>query len=62
MPTIAFDREDLALIIQKCNLYFRDRGRMSQDELIDKMNRNIHVIPAPFAPGADRNRVIFPTI
>ena len=59
MPTIAFDREDLALIIQKCNLYPRDRSRMSQDELIDKMNRNIHVIPAPFVSGADRNRAIF---
>ena len=59
MSEIGPNREELALIIQKCNLYPRDRGRMSQDELSDKMNRNIHVIPAPFVSGADRNRAIF---
>jgi uncharacterized protein involved in exopolysaccharide biosynthesis len=59
IQTIAFDREYLASIIQHCSLYPRDRGRMSQDELIDKMSRNIHVAAAQFASGAYRNTVNF---
>jgi hypothetical protein len=44
----AFDRQSLASIIQECRLYPRERGRLSQDALIDIMARNIHVIAAPF--------------
>lgn len=42
-----FDRQSLASIIEECNLYPRDRGRVSEDALIDKMARNIRVAPTP---------------
>lgn len=53
----AFDRESLASIIQKYNLYPRDRGRLSQDALIDKTVRNIHVIAAPVASSRNAETV-----
>jgi capsular polysaccharide biosynthesis protein len=55
----AFDRETLASIIQECNLYSRDHGRMSEDALIDKMTRNIRVVPGPAGSSRNGNIAIF---
>jgi hypothetical protein len=40
----AFDRQSLASIIEQCDLYPQDRGRISQDALVDRMSRHIRVI------------------
>jgi LPS O-antigen subunit length determinant protein (WzzB/FepE family) len=55
----AFNRELLASLIQEYDLYPRDRIRMSLDEVIDKMQKNIQVVSTMPASSADREGLTF---
>jgi hypothetical protein len=56
---LVFDRDALALIIRRWNIYPSDRDRLSEDGLIDKMSRNIRVIAAPSNSAASQDRFQF---
>jgi hypothetical protein len=54
-----FNREFLASLIQKHGLYPRDRIRMSLDEVIDKMEKKIQVVPTMPAFSGNRAKLTF---
>jgi hypothetical protein len=52
-------RESLAAVIEKHDLYPRERARMPLDEVIDKMQRNIRLYPLPLASPLNRDALSF---
>jgi len=55
----AFDRQSLASIIQERRLYPRDRDRLSQDVLVDKMRRNINIFALPTSSTSNTDTAAF---
>lgn len=52
-------RESLSSIIQGYNLYSHERARMTLDDVIDEMKRNIHIYPMPLASDGNRDSLTF---
>jgi capsular polysaccharide biosynthesis protein len=52
-------RESLTSIIQGYNLYPRERARMTLDDVIDEMKRNIRLYPMPLASAGNRDSLTF---
>lgn len=54
-----FSRESLASVIQKNNLYPRERAAMSLDDVIAKMRSKVSVIPLPVGSPANPDALVF---